>query len=131
MGQLLAHLIGDYVLQSHFLALNKKKSSNPNSSYYCTIHALLYCIPFLLFGYGILSVILIGIAHYFVDHSDDLIPTLIKTKNEMLDIEDKYDYTDETGFPADTPAYLSTWLNIIMDNTVHLTINYLIIAVFG
>jgi hypothetical protein len=30
-----------------------------------------------------------------------------------------------TGYPSETPAFLSVWLMIIADNTIHLAINFL------
>jgi len=36
-----------------------------------------------------------------------------------------------TGFPADVPKFLSTWLLIIVDNIMHIFINGLAIYYFG
>lgn len=46
------HLIGDYVLQSNYLAMNKGKNW-----YEMFVHCFLYCIPFyFVFGYRIKSI---------------------------------------------------------------------------
>lgn len=43
MNQLICHLIGDYVIQNHWMAQNKTKAWLP-----AIIHASVYILPFLL-----------------------------------------------------------------------------------
>lgn len=43
MEQLIAHLVGDYLLQSDWMAQHKRRSTIA-----CLLHALLYALPFLL-----------------------------------------------------------------------------------
>ena len=41
--QIVAHLVGDYLFQSHWVATEKTKKNLP-----CLVHVLLYALPFLL-----------------------------------------------------------------------------------
>lgn len=59
---LAAHLVGDYVLQSDFLASTKGKNW-----YHLFAHALLYTVPFcVLFGMD-WRLIYTGIMHFLID----------------------------------------------------------------
>ena len=53
MEQLLAHLVGDYIFQSHDMAVNKTKNS-----YWALYHATTYTLPFLLLTLNPLAIIL-------------------------------------------------------------------------
>lgn len=58
----IAHLIGDYVLQSDFIA--RTKGSN---WYHLFVHCVLYCVPFyLLFGFE-WRLAIIFISHMIID----------------------------------------------------------------
>jgi len=58
----LCHLVGDYVLQGDYLAMNKGKDW-----YILFVHSALYCIPFILvFGFSKASVCLL-MMHFIVD----------------------------------------------------------------
>lgn len=43
MEQLILHLLGDYVIQTNWMANNKEKYTFP-----CLIHCITYALPFLL-----------------------------------------------------------------------------------
>lgn len=59
---LIAHLIGDYVLQNDFLA--KTKGEN---WYHLFVHSALYVVPFyILFGWG-WEILLLFIHHFLID----------------------------------------------------------------
>ena len=47
---LLAHFVGDFVLQNDAMAQRKK-----TSHYWCSVHVLTYLMPFLLTGPGFLA----------------------------------------------------------------------------
>ena len=110
MEQLLAHLWGDFMLQNHPMAKHKK-----TNSLVCYMHVLLYVLPFLYLTHSITSLLVIGVSHYFIDRYS-LATLFIKLKN--------WEWTTSNGFSEDTPAFLSVWLTIFVDNTMHLTINY-------
>ena len=58
----ICHLIGDYVMQSDFLASTKGRNW-----YHLLVHALLYSVPF-FFAYGLdWRLIYITCAHFLID----------------------------------------------------------------
>ena len=59
---IISHFIGDYVLQSDFIA--KTKCDN---IYHLLVHCFLYCIPFLVvYGFGF-NIIVLFITHVVID----------------------------------------------------------------
>jgi len=56
------HLVGDYVLQSDFIA--KTKGDNP---YHLIVHCVLYCLPFYLFFGLTWHLVIIFWAHFHID----------------------------------------------------------------
>lgn len=50
MEQLIAHLIGDYILQSHDMAVNKVRSN-----YWALYHAVMYSLPFVFLTHNLLA----------------------------------------------------------------------------
>lgn len=181
MTQLLAHLFGDYILQSEWMAVNKSKRTWP-----AFVHALLYSLCFVplcwhvtvwtaqvenIDGFFIermwgtaarfhwLALLVIFSTHFLIDRFR-LARYVVWAKNWMGPRKmwyrriaggvpmwtDQWDETDPcrtevdnyykfnqptpplwacpTGYPPTTPPWLSTWLLIIADNTLHLAINY-------
>lgn len=117
MDQLILHLFGDYVLQSHWMATNKTKAWWPA---FC--HASLYSIPFLLLG-GFWAVFVIWITHLLIDRFR-LARFVVFAKNYLGWPFPKWADCASTGFDSTVPPWLAVWLLIIVDNTMHLTINY-------
>lgn len=117
MEQLILHLIGDYILQTDYQALNKKKKSL-KGIIACMIHCLTYSLPF-LFITTLNNVWFIFLTHFFIDNTQ-IIAWFIAFKNAEKSIEN-------FGFSDQKPFALSVWLYIIIDNTFHLICNYLII----
>jgi len=59
---IMCHLLGDYFLQSDFLA--KTKGDNP---YHMFVHCMLYCLPFfMVFGFTWILAITF-VSHFIVD----------------------------------------------------------------
>jgi hypothetical protein len=143
--QLLCHLWGDYILQSDWMAQNKTKDWFP-----ALIHAMLYTLCFLpLLGAARTpwaGVVICG-THFLIDRYR-LARYLVWLKNWMgpfyRAVEVRYSPSMRktfrhwerhnpmppladcpTGSPPFTPVWLSVWLLIIADNTLHMTINYL------
>ncbi|WP_051054176.1 DUF3307 domain-containing protein [Fibrella aestuarina] len=110
----LFHLIGDYVTQNDWLAQNKTKDWNV-----AFIHACIYSVPFawLVSGnvYCGYQLFIIMITHALIDHYR-LAVYWIKLVNWNWS-------STNYGFSDKTPAWLSTWLLIIVDNIFHIIIN--------
>ena len=98
MNWILAHLVGDYILQNDYLALNKKRSNA-----ICMIHVLFYMVPFLLCGFAPWQLLLIAIQHYVIDRSNFVV-WFMKWK----------------GSEAFATGICSPWSVIVMDNILHI-----------
>ncbi len=61
---ILAHFIGDFLLQNDWMAVGKKKSN-----FICTVHVVFYMLPFLLVDIGWIQFALIAIQHWIQDRS--------------------------------------------------------------
>lgn len=122
--QVLAHLVGDYLLQSDWMATNKKDRILP-----CLVHILTYMVPFLFLTRSILALLVISATHFAIDHWG-LPRYLIWAKNWLLSpggSKPSWDVCSFTGFSPGRPIWLTMWLLIIVDNTLHLIINALAI----
>ena len=123
MEQLLAHLVGDYIFQSHDMAVNKTKNS-----YWALYHATTYTLPFLLLTLNPLAIIIILLTHFAIDRYR-VAMCITKVKNYVFGKFDKRVFDLANGYPEETPVWLTTWLIIILDNTMHLVINYLALGI--
>ena len=141
--QLIFHWLGDYILQSDYMALNKTKRALP-----CVIHCILYTLPFLflltwdIWGYE--AFCFIFWSHYWIDRYS-LARYLIWLKNHLAPGFKYYPwnvcsitgYKDEPlngGFGSTVdqycgirPYFITIWLYIITDNGLHIICNYLAI----
>ena len=128
MEQLLVHLFADYWLQNDWMATNKKKRWLP-----AIVHGVVYTLPFLLFTYSWVALLVIGITHIVIDHTD-IVCRLNQIKNWDFR-QDNYAFLDSQrplGVMAPVkdgyfgrPFAIRVWLIIIQDNILHLLINYL------
>ena len=118
-GILLAHLVGDYLIQSHWMANEKTKRWWP-----AWVHALTYGLPYLLVTHSPLTLAVIVVTHAVIDHYR-LARHVVWAKNLVAPKSYRKPWVDcsATGYPSDTPAWLAVWLMIIADNTIHLAIN--------
>lgn len=126
-NQLIAHLVGDFFTQSDWMA-NKKHGS----SYVAALHAVAYSIPFLFISNNIISILLIVSFHFFIDRYS-LAKYVIFAKNFLAPKEFRFKWSDcsGTGYHKDRSAWLSTWLLIITDNTMHLISNGIVLYIFA
>lgn len=155
--QILCHMIGDYILQSDWMASNKTKSWEA-----AMVHAVTYCIPFavMLWLQGYTGSVVwyalsrIMSTHYLIDRyrlarylcwlKNFLAPRWIDTGREhRVDrwrgatlwsgfetiYARNYPWKDckDTGYHISRPPFMSVWLMIIADNTLHVLINGLIL----
>lgn len=134
MAQILSHLWGDYIFQSDWMALNKSKRSWP-----CLVHCLLYTACFLFVTRSVPALAVIFVTHFMIDRFG-LARYLVWAKNHLGPVyRPGYDELDPvprgpqrydpwwmcsaTGYSKDRPVWLTVWLLIVADNTLHLTIN--------
>ena len=113
MRQLLAHLVGDYVIQSDWMAAAKVLGSARDSRMAAVSHAGLYTACFIPLTRNPARLALIGITHWALDRYRPL-PALINQKDRLLSPD---------GWPATPAKDVPFWLHIVVDNTVHLAIN--------
>jgi hypothetical protein len=128
MKQLLAHLFGDYVLQTHWEATQKTEKSLPALS-----HAIKYTAGFVPLTKDWRALAVIGGTHYVLDRYR-LAKQVSWAKNQLAPAESRYSWEEgkaNAGYPESVPPWLSTWLMIISDNTIHMTINYLALEKFN
>lgn len=118
MEQLLLHMIGDYILQTDWMATEKTKRNTAAAA-----HAVVYSLPFLLLSPSALAFAVILVSHYFIDRYR-LARYVIFAKNWVTNRRLRWAECSTTGYPNGMPAWLSVWLMIAADNTMHLSINY-------
>ena len=120
MEQLLLHLIGDYITQTDWMAT--EKSRNTLAAF---VHSLVYALPFLLVG-SQLAMAVICAVHFLVDRFG-LARFVAFTKNKITQPSLQWSNCQPTGYPPEMPGWLSASLLIVVDNTIHLSTNYLVL----
>ncbi|WP_328856874.1 DUF3307 domain-containing protein [Williamsia herbipolensis] len=131
-GLLLAHLVGDYLLQSHWMATEKVRRWWP-----AIAHAVTYGLPFLLVTQSPAALLVIVGTHAVIDRYR-LARHVVWAKNHLAPRAawpgsfrkprcsadtGTPTISEQTGYPDNTPPWLAVWLMIIADNTLHLLIN--------
>ena len=118
-GAGLAHLFGDYVVQSDWMANAKTSEHLP-----AALHGLTYAACFLPLTRNLRALAIIGGTHYVIDRWR-LAKYLVWARNQIAPAEARYAYADAgmLGNRADRPDWLSGWLAFIADNACHLAIN--------
>lgn len=114
---LLLHFVGDYLLQTSWMANEKTKRHLP-----AFLHALVYSIPFLFVCFNYFWFV-IFITHFFIDR--------YRLAMYWIQFINKTPNRDNFGYPKETPNFLSMWLLFIVDNTFHILINSLSIYFGG
>lgn len=109
--QIVAHLVGDYILQSHWMATEKVRNSLA-----AAVHAVTYTLPFAFITWSPPALALICGTHFLVDRFR-LARFVVWAKNGARGP------VTATGYTDDVPPWLAVWLLIIADNIVHLLIN--------
>jgi len=108
MEQLILHLMGDYLLQTDWMASNKKKRTWMGELA-CQVHCLLYSIPFFFIGTWP-QVLFIYLSHYAIDRSNFVVW-----------------YMRTFGSKEFMKPPLGPWSIFITDNSFHLICNYAIL----
>lgn len=104
MQQLLCHLIGDYLLQTSWMARDKVGGLLP-----AIIHCIAYTFTFLFLTFDPSKLYLIFFTHFVIDYTG-----VVKS------------LSDKT-FDKNATEYLQVIIGIVRDNTVHLILNFLIL----
>lgn len=107
MNWLIAHLVGDYIFQTDWMAANKKALSSA-----CTAHVCAYMVPFLFLGLEWWQFLAIAVQHWVQDRTHIV-------KWCMIHI------TRQPNF-AQAP-FFQPWSLVIIDNTWHLVWLYFVI----
>lgn len=117
--QLLAHALGDYVLQSDWMANEKTKRSVA-----ALAHVLTYALPFLFFRPTPMALFVIVSTHFVIDRWR-LARYVCWLKNFIAPPGSNAAWADSsgTGYHKDRPAWMAVWLMIIADNIMHICIN--------
>lgn len=114
--QLVCHAIGDYVLQSDWMANTKTKRSVA-----CLAHVLTYALPFLFFRPSLLALAVIVGSHFAIDRWR--LARFVCWAKNWLGPNKPWSECSGTGYPADRPPFMAVWLLIIADNIMHVAIN--------
>lgn len=123
--QLLAHAIGDYIIQSDWMATEKTKKSFAG-----IVHVVTYTLPFLFITQSWAALAVICGTHFVIDRWR-LARHFIWAKNLMMSPHHlgrsstypSWKECSKFGSPPDRPDWLAGWLAIFVDNIAHVTIN--------
>lgn len=123
--QILAHMVGDYIIQSDWMATEKTKRSLAAG-----IHAVTYSLPFLFLTQDWRALAIIVGTHFIIDRWR-LARYVIWLKERPWPGALPLTQMGPTGYSAEKPAWLSVWLLIIADNTLHVICNGIALLVFA
>jgi hypothetical protein len=122
---LLAHLIGDYGFQNNWIAKWKVHRWR-----LAALHAILYTCAYAFWYHSPLALLVIGGTHLIIDRYR-LVKPFIWAINQLAPKNERYPFAPamkNSGYGPDTAAVVACILMVVVDNTVHLLINYLAIA---
>jgi hypothetical protein len=118
---ILCHALGDYYLQSDWMALNKGKYWSV-----AFIHAAVYTLPFLLLTLSPLALLVICVTHAVEDHYS--LGRFIVFARNFLAPRKEWPKWSEVGFTGSSdarPLAITFWLYVVADHVLHLVINAL------
>ena len=95
---ILAHFVGDFLLQNNEMATRKK-----TSSMFCWFHVVCYMVPFLLCGLAWWQMLLIGVQHFAQDRTGFVV-WLMRVKGSAEFVEPP----------------MGPWSVIVTDNILHI-----------
>ncbi len=117
MKRLLAHLVGDYVFQTHYEAVEKTAHWVP-----ALTHAAKYTAAFTPLTTDWRALSIIGVTHAVLDHYR-WAKHVNFTRNQLAPKDYRATSLTNGGSPDSVPTGLATALLFITDNTIHLLIN--------
>jgi hypothetical protein len=112
----LAHLAGDYLLQTHHQAVRKTAAWGP-----ALAHAATYTAAHLPVTRSPWRLAVIGVTHAVIDRYR-LARHVVWAKNQLAPAAHRPPHT-ATGYAEDVPPWLAVWLLIAADNCIHLLLN--------
>lgn len=115
--QLVAHAVGDYVIQSDWMAQRKSTSSVA-----AAVHAVTYALPFATLTLAPLALAFVVVTHFAVDRWR-LARYVCWVKNRPWPGSMPWTACAATGYNPDRPPWLTVWLMIAADNVVHVLLN--------
>jgi hypothetical protein len=117
--QLVAHAVGDYILQSDWMANEKTRKTLA-----ALAHAMTYTLPFALITHSPAALASICASHFVIDRWR-LARFLVWAKNLPAPAAYRYSWADcsSTGYHKDRPPWLAVWLLIVADNVLHVLCN--------
>ena len=124
-NQLVAHFVGDFILQSDWMAQEKSRNS-----FACLVHVIFYTLPFLLITQEPVALLIISGTHFMIDRWR-LPRFLIWAKDLPFPGRRSFSDCQRTGFPPEMPDHLARLLYIIIDGICHVLINGAAIHYFG
>jgi len=116
LGILLAHLVGDYLFQTHHQASEKVKRWGP-----ALAHAATYTVAYAFVTQSWPALLVIGGTHAVIDRYR-LAKHVVWLKNQFAPRAFRPAHT-ATGYADDVPPWMAVWLLIVADNVIHLLIN--------
>ena len=146
---LLAHLIGDYVFQTNEMARLKRQSLK-----LALAHAITYSVPFLFIPMTVYETLriphrvsdntlsfnawlLIAGSHLLIDHFG-LARYVVWLRNNLFAFSNAHTpyMWHRAGIYGEPPEdhdkpYIAFWILVLCDNTMHLTLNALALALWG
>lgn len=124
-NQLVAHAVGDYLLQSEWMVREKGRSNVA-----ALAHVVVYTLPFMFLTQHPVTLLVIAGSHFVLDRWR-LARYVVWVKNWPWPGSQPWRECKDTGYPPDTPRWMATWLLIIVDNTLHVLINGAAITYIG
>jgi hypothetical protein len=125
---LLAHLTGDYVLQSSWMAVGKLQRWLP-----AVAHGVAYTLPHALITQSPWALLVIGGTHILFDRYD-MACRMVWLRNHLAPRREWQPWAEvrgNYGAPADCPRGTALGIKIVVDNCTHLAINGAAIALMG
>lgn len=120
--QLVAHMVGDYIIQSDWMATEKVKQNTA-----AAVHAATYTLPFLFITQSIAALAFIAGTHFVIDRYR-LARYVVWLKNRPWPGGLPFAKMGATGYGDERPAWLTVWLLIFADNTLHVICNGIAVA---
>ena len=125
MKSFLAHLVGDYLFQTHYEAVEKTAHWTP-----AITHATKYAAAFLPLTRDPRALLVIGGTHAILDHYR-LAKHVNWLRNQAAPKAYRAEGLTNGGSPDSVPTGLATALLFITDNTIHMLINEWALSKFG